>query len=164
MRPLDRSHSFRVATLSWLRANRTKFVPAHQVHLRCRGATGKFEETSLPLCAHGGCVPTSIPLWRKQCHNLDYALRGVNQNGHLEVVWVLLEHTPCSITLCHTALLNKQWDVVALLLEHVSDLSHEDWLEMQLSCVANGQSQSALLARPSYLQRRDAFAHQFHWR
>lgn len=81
---------------------------------------------------------------------------------HLEVVRLLLPHIPDSVIIAsfRFAYLCKQWDVVALLIDQDLDLSHEDWLELQGACVADGQVE--LLAHASYLQRRDAFlAHQF---
>lgn len=78
---------------------------------------------------------------------------------------VLLEHDPGSATFAHlhASRGNRHWSAVALLLEQELDLSHEDWLEVLLSCVAGGQT--ALLAGATYLQWRDAFmAHQLHWR
>lgn len=95
----------------------------------------------------------------------NYAFHMASANGHVAVIHVLLAHVPGSATVAclHAARRHWQWDVVALLLERGLDCSHEDWLELQLSCAVGGRA--ALLARASYLQRRDAFvAHQHTWR
>lgn len=74
-----------------------------------------------------------------------------SKNDHVDVKRVLLEHDPGSATVAHSHASrgNRHWSAVALLLEQELDLSHEDWLEVQLSCVAGGQT--ALLAGATYL-------------
>lgn len=99
--------------------------------------------------------------------NRHCAICWVSANGHVAVVHALLEHTPGTATIVclNAARHNRRWCVMALLLEQDLDLSHEQWLEVQLSCVMGGQATGTLLARVSYLQRRDSFlAHQLLWR